>query len=186
MILYTQYWYSTTKAIWLDSTNAAVRHCNVGQKIAVRSKTSSNINQSVPWETIFYFFLGQFLVLTNPCSFCRNSTQNGYSTSLYYTLYYNHYQPATNSREFIMQSNLVIRNVLIRKKLVLRNHFQWPIANLLHKDKEHLALRNNFRVTKKFLITKFDCTTHLNKVITSKFKVWYYRVKPRHRCARTE
>ncbi len=31
------------------------------------------------------------------------------------------------------------------------------IVNLLHKDKEHLALRNNFRVTKKFLITKFDC-----------------------------
>ena len=25
------------------------------------------------------------------------------------------------------------------------------------KDKEHLALRNNFRVTKKFLITKFNC-----------------------------
>ena len=24
-------------------------------------------------------------------------------------------------------------------------------------NKEHLALRNNFRVTKKFLITKFDC-----------------------------
>ena len=24
-------------------------------------------------------------------------------------------------------------------------------------DKEHLALRNNFRVTKKFLITKLDC-----------------------------
>ena len=33
-------------------------------------------------------------------------------------------------------------------------HIQWPIANLHHKDKEHLALRNNFRVTKKFLITK--------------------------------
>ena len=30
--------------------------------------------------------------------------------------------------------------------------------NLLHKDKEHLTLRNNFRVTKKFLIAKFDCT----------------------------
>jgi hypothetical protein len=29
-------------------------------------------------------------------------------------------------------------------------------VNLLHKDKEHLALRNNFRVTKNFLITKFD------------------------------
>ena len=27
-------------------------------------------------------------------------------------------------------------------------------------DKEHLALRNNFRVTKKFLITKFDCISH--------------------------
>ena len=30
-------------------------------------------------------------------------------------------------------------------------------TNLLHKDKEHLAVRNNLRVTKKFLITKFDC-----------------------------
>ena len=29
-------------------------------------------------------------------------------------------------------------------------------------DKEHLALRNNFRVTKKFLITKFDCTKLVN------------------------
>ena len=26
--------------------------------------------------------------------------------------------------------------------------------------KEHYALRNNFRVTKKFLIAKFDCTTN--------------------------
>ena len=41
---------------------------------------------------------------------------------------------------------------------MLRNHFPLPIANLLHKNKEHLALRNNFRVTKKFLITKFDCS----------------------------
>jgi hypothetical protein len=56
-----------------------------------------------------------------------------------------------------VQSNLVIRNVLIRNKLVLRNHFPWPIVNLLHKDKEHLALSNNSRATKKFLITKFDC-----------------------------
>ena len=51
----------------------------------------------------------------------------------------------------------MIRNVLIRNKLVLRNHFWWPIVNLLHRDKENLALRNNFRVTNKFLITKFDC-----------------------------
>ena len=44
---------------------------------------------------------------------------------------------------------------LIRNKLVLRNQF----VNLHHKDKEHLALRNNFMVTKKFLITKFDCSS---------------------------
>ena len=30
-------------------------------------------------------------------------------------------------------------------------------ANWLHMDKEHLELRNNFKVTKKFLISKFDC-----------------------------
>ena len=57
----------------------------------------------------------------------------------------------------LVQSNFVIRNVLIRKKLVLRNIFPWPIVNLLHRDNEHLALRNNFRATKMFLITKFDC-----------------------------
>ena len=28
----------------------------------------------------------------------------------------------------------------------------------LHKDKEHLALRKNFRATRKFLIAKFDFT----------------------------
>jgi hypothetical protein len=33
----------------------------------------------------------------------------------------------------------------------------FPMTNLLHKDKEHLALRNKFRVAKKFLVTKFDC-----------------------------
>ena len=58
-----------------------------------------------------------------------------------------------------VQSNLVIRNISIRDKLVLRNHFPGPIVNLLHKDKELLALRNNFRATKKFLIAKFDRTS---------------------------
>ena len=53
----------------------------------------------------------------------------------------------------------MIRNVLIRNKLVLRNHFPSPIDNLLYKDKEHLALKDKFRVTKKFLIAKFDCIT---------------------------
>ena len=61
------------------------------------------------------------------------------------------------TKEYIYtQSNLAIRNGLIRNLLILRNHFPWPICHLLHKDKEHLASRNNFRVTRKFLIAKFD------------------------------
>ena len=59
--------------------------------------------------------------------------------------------------QYVLQSNLAIRNSLIRNKLVLRNHFLWPICHLLHKDKELLASRNNFRATKKFLFAKFDC-----------------------------
>ena len=35
---------------------------------------------------------------------------------------------------------------------------RFPLTNLLHMDKELLALRNNFRVTKESLIAKFDCT----------------------------
>ena len=62
-----------------------------------------------------------------------------------------------------IQSNLAIRNGLIRNKLVLRNHFLWPICHLLHKDKELMALRNNFRATKKFLIAKFDCIRAISK-----------------------
>ena len=58
----------------------------------------------------------------------------------------------------LVQSNLAIRKGLIRNKLVLRNHFLWPICHLHHKDKELLALRNNSRATKKFLIAKFDCS----------------------------
>ena len=34
----------------------------------------------------------------------------------------------------VIQSNLAIRNGLIRNILVLRNHFLWPICHLLHKD----------------------------------------------------
>ena len=52
----------------------------------------------------------------------------------------------------------MISNIVIRNKLVLRNHFPWPTVNLLHKNKEHLALRNNFRVTIKFFFAKFDFT----------------------------
>jgi hypothetical protein len=43
------------------------------------------------------------------------------------------------------------------EQIGIRNHFLWPICHLLHKDKELLALRNNFMATKKFLIAKFDC-----------------------------
>ena len=38
----------------------------------------------------------------------------------------------------------------------------FPVTNLpftSFKDKELLALRNNFRATKKFLIVKFDCNS---------------------------
>ena len=56
-----------------------------------------------------------------------------------------------------------LKNVLIRNKLLLRNHFRDQFANLLHKEKEHLALRNNFRVTKKFLIAKFDRNSKWNE-----------------------
>ena len=44
-----------------------------------------------------------------------------------------------------------------KEQMGVKEPFLWPNTNLLHKDKELLALRNNFRVTKKFLITKFDC-----------------------------
>ena len=55
-------------------------------------------------------------------------------------------------------STYTVKLGLIRNKLVLTNHFLWPIDNLLYKCKEHFTSKNNFRVTKKFLITKFDCT----------------------------
>ena len=42
--------------------------------------------------------------------------------------------------------------------------------------KEHLALRNNFRVTKKFLITKLDCKIYNNKRKNSPCLLAYYGV----------
>jgi len=71
-----------------------------------------------------------------------------------------------------IQSNLAIRNGLIRNKLVLRNHFLLPICHLLHKDKELLALRNNFRATKKFFIAKFDYISLFFLFLTTNFKIW--------------
>ena len=66
------------------------------------------------------------------------------------------------------------KELLIRSKLVLRNHFLWQKANLLHKDKEHLALRNNFRVTKKFLINNFDCIRNWLFDLLDILKLSYY------------
>ena len=55
---------------------------------------------------------------------------------------------------------------LLWSKLVLRTISRDQFANLLHKDKEHLELRNNFRMTKKFLIAKFDCTWQISRLPT--------------------
>ena len=46
---------------------------------------------------------------------------------------------------------LVTGSIVLRNKLVLRNHFPWPNANLLHKYKELLALRNNLGQSKSSL-----------------------------------
>ena len=48
------------------------------------------------------------------------------------------------------------------------------MVHLLHKDKEHLASRNKFRATRKFLIAKFDCTVQQRKwnLKLSQFEIW--------------
>ena len=44
-----------------------------------------------------------------------------------------------------------------KEQIGIKKPFPVTNLNLLHKDKDLLALRNNFRATKKFLIAKFDC-----------------------------
>ena len=44
-----------------------------------------------------------------------------------------------------------------KEQIGIKEPFPVPICHLLHKDKELLELRNNFRATTKFLIVKFDC-----------------------------
>ena len=66
----------------------------------------------------------------------------------------------------VYQSNLAIRNSLIRNLLAFRNHFPWPTCHSLHKEKQLLALSNNFRATKKFLIAMFDSTIQ---------KIWMWK-----------
>ena len=76
----------------------------------------------------------------------------------------------------ILSHALAIRNGLIRNLLVLRNYFPWPIWHLLHKDKELLALRNNFRATKRFLIAKFDCTIIWRRLYILGKNIQFYEV----------
>jgi hypothetical protein len=67
------------------------------------------------------------------------------------------------------------RNPWIRK--YFRSISRYLILNFNVCDKEHLPLRNNFRVTKKFLITKFDCTTfilHYSAIFLQKAKIFIY------------
>ena len=68
-----------------------------------------------------------------------------------------------------------------RNKLVLRNHFPWPNANLLHKDKEHLALRNNFRVTKKFLLTSSTAGMSQRGEAGGSFPPRFWQIRRRRR-----
>ena len=49
-----------------------------------------------------------------------------------------------------------------------------------HNDKELSALRNNFRVTKKFLITKFDCITNVNVRESGVYDFFYRHCKMMH------
>ena len=119
------------------------------------SKSKFSMSSELFWKILWWLqsFLGfqigilDLYGITFPC--CRGCDSRSQP------MWKKYFRRSTKNK---VQSNLVIRNVLIRNKLVLRNHFPSTIVNLFHKDKEHLALRNNFRVTKKFLITRLDCT----------------------------
>ena len=51
-----------------------------------------------------------------------------------------------------------------KKQIGVKEPF--PVTNfLLHKDKDYLALRNNVRATRIFLITKFDWTYIISTTI---------------------
>jgi hypothetical protein len=48
-----------------------------------------------------------------------------------------------------------------KEQIGIKEPFPVTFCHFLHKDKELVALRNNLRSTKKFLIAKFDCSTSL-------------------------
>ena len=62
------------------------------------------------------------------------------------------------SDEEVRQGKYFILKVAFIQKVLIHLSFRQtdkPICRLFHKDKELLALWNNFRATKKFLIAKF-------------------------------
>ena len=61
---------------------------------------------------------------------------------------------------FLENMNFMINTVklgnkerFVKELIGIKEPFPWPICHL-----PHLALRNNSRVTKNFLIAKFDCS----------------------------
>ena len=64
----------------------------------------------------------------------------------------------TSSKLYIPNTvKLGVKERFDKEQIGVKEPLPVKIVNLLQKDKEHLALRNNFRVSKKFLTTKFDC-----------------------------
>ena len=61
--------------------------------------------------------------------------------------------------QFFITVKLGNKECFDKKQIGVKEPFamtKWQFTT--SKDKEHLALRNNFRMIKKFLITKLDCT----------------------------
>ena len=54
-----------------------------------------------------------------------------------------------------------------KEQIGVKEPFPVNKCQLPYKNKEHLALRNNFRVTKKFLIAKFECILSIISILQS-------------------
>ena len=64
-----------------------------------------------------------------------------------------------------------------KEQIDVKEPFTVTSCLFIHKDKKHLALSNNFRVTKKFLITKFDCTSIKGRKYQNQFILFSYTPK---------
>ena len=83
-----------------------------------------------------------------------------------------HYQISNIKKGFYYHINVTATNIdnktdtvklgdkerFDKEQISVKEPFPVTKCQLPYKNKEHLALGNNFRVTKKFLITKLDCT----------------------------